>query len=69
MKPYSICKNRRNCGDSPEILSSIELSTGNPATLVVGGSDTRERFRRFVCDCVEKRSLKRCELGAGVVVI
>lgn len=30
---------------------------------------TRERFRRFVCDCVEKRSLKRCELGAGVVVI
>lgn len=35
----NIYKNRRNYGDSSEILYSLEYLTENPATLVVGGSE------------------------------
>lgn len=38
---YNIYKNRRNYGDSPAYLNPLGFLAGNPATLVVGGSDRR----------------------------
>lgn len=36
---YNIYKNRRNYGDSPAYLNPLGFLAGNPATLVVGGSE------------------------------